>query len=347
MKEIFPTNVRSGVRLTTGWINDVGAMLNRIGQFSPGSTMGGFRSANFESDLPQFRTHIRPFVIIGFESGSVPGFVGEEGIYSFHLPGNPFIIRTFRINLTTYRGIMLRWNLIDGTTESDRDALESNDPEVFAPYKLHVNWTSQQFLLTGDVVLAYYDEMQASFLTITPPMIRTAKAMEDTKYGERRLFEIFSEGSEDNWPAAPSAPTLKSENIQVEAVYQWAQRNKSTLKRGTEVFIEYVFPMRTWYVTTTKSSEANFIHFTLKEVLTTAQAKAKATPDLIYDQFGAGVDHIDNPLYPDGETEVHNPVAGCTGFPFRFRGPAGCRGQATWSAFDERWYIWQLDCPPA
>ncbi len=115
------------------------------------------------------------------------------------------------------------------------------------------------------------------------------------------------------------------------------------------LMIQYSVIDQVWYITKIEGVFAEFIHFKLNDALGSGSEFANAVIELTYgDGLGIREGRIGQGV------PVWNPPAGCTGTPYRFHGPAGCRGQAILATFDQKvkgsdqrpkYWIWQLDCP--
>jgi len=330
MKELLPTGVSPGDRLTAGWVNQVDSMLNRMGQFSPGSTLGGIRSHGFDADIGYPQHILQPFIITGYRrpdgtSVIFPGVIGQPD----------FTLTFAAYNESTYAAEMIRW---DGTRfSSESDGCQNVINDVF---NVRLNWQPQQILLPGDLVLAFYDFMEGNFKAVNPPLIRGAKAEDTYRYGDIGNFRLFH-NCDNRRQFLPNSPTLLDMHVVVEASIGWGLPRTTVIRQFEDVWIEFVQPLQGWFVIQRPGS-ARRIEFRLNQNLARTMSSALATPLSLYDgdlvDPSTGELGIEIPII-----SVHNPDGACPG-PHFFFGSAGCHGMAVWHEVFQHYRIWQLEC---
>lgn len=78
MREHLPENVPAGGRLTTGWAEQVGAVVNRFGAFSPGPFQNGWSHGGFQGQGSPFLLQVMPVVVTNDNKSDAPFPSGES-----------------------------------------------------------------------------------------------------------------------------------------------------------------------------------------------------------------------------------------------------------------------------
>lgn len=307
MRESFPTSATPGQRLSPAWVENVGQRLNNYGQFSAGSMLMGMRTYGVSADLARQSLYVRHFLIDKVVNPS-----NNQHVDKVNIDINPGISPSIE-----WRGKMWRFNSLTGTYLQD-----------VATFPIRVDWLPEQFLVKSDHIWAMYDYIRGVFTVLSPPMVRMAKSQQTLRAAQTRLrVEIL--GGPDFFGVVEPEGT----QVIVRAVVDAACKFK--IAENDIVFITYVEPFSSWYVTTACGQVERKVHFRLNEAMAVNVAFSSAVIEF---EYGRGTDYI------GGNESIWNPPRGCGDGTYRFAAPAGARGQAISDPETGKLFCWQLDC---
>lgn len=129
------------------------------------------------------------------------------------------------------------------------------------------------------------------------------------------------------WHDEPLADS--TENIE-EVHNTW---RKAAVKQDDELFVEFVSGTKTWHIVGGPATKATWIRFTLAASLTISD-----------EEVDANVDFRSEGDEPDGVIKVQN-MKTSTVNEYVFSGENGHFGYAMFRPEDEKYYMWQLQCP--
>lgn len=315
--ELFPTSVPPGARLTNGWVNEAGRILNRVSGARPGSTMHGLRGGAVQSDNPLERLEVHPCFILDYFD---PNNVGDN----------------FPVNIFN-RGPLMKGVIPD----YEPDPIDTwQNFTVEQEYEVDTGPCLNQFLLPGDCIFVRWDSTSGRMVVINPPGFRIGRTVEQVANDAEGQVRIYSNSSKDVTILGTEGLNTNDDNNKTRLLVQaWNQNCNRGLAvpNDAEVLLSYEVSTNTWHITCWDTGQVDLLHFKLVGDLTVETQEVEAEVELIYSGTTPAI---------GTEVTLTNPLAGCTGDTYRHAGSEGCRGIAKWAETDLRYYIIQIDCDP-